>query len=269
MSGESNKPGGAGGRAGRAGRGLGEVLHYFIAEDEQAEARSRAGHGATVTAPSVAPWLFAAQPDRPLGAALALDLAHALAGPGVSPQILATFAPHPLLPPTARELWRVVTIGPGHSLGAILARAADDPGGTAALLALTTDALTELLPTLSPGTVSGVILPVDTSSRGLAQALALLRALPRPGHWLRIGVLFVGSGRGAPPEGLFRKLYGAARRQLGIGLEQLGSLERAAADFRSLLTGISIFDADPEAPSARALLRVCQRLETRSGDDRA
>ncbi len=269
MSGASNKPGGDGGRAGRASRGLADVLHYFIAEDEQAEARSRASHGASVAAPSVAPWLFAAEPDRPLSAALAADLAHALASPGASPQIFATFAPHPLLPRPTRELWRVVTIGPGHSLGAILARAAGDPGSSTELLALTTTALSELLPTLSPGTVSGVILPVDRSSRGLAQALALLRALPRPGHWLRIGVLFVGSGGGEPPEDLFRKLDGAARRQLGIGLEQLGFLERATADFRSLLTGVSIFDADPEAPSARALLRVCRRLETRSGEGRA
>ena len=248
----------------RKGRGLDEVLNHYIDEDEQAEARARAGaeqprqpDAARPTRPPSLPWCFAAQPGRPLSCALALDLARALSAPDPDAQLLATFPVHPLLASHARGAWHTLESDDG---GPPLAALARNLRPDVALLALTPAELASLLPQLTPGAVAGAILPVDSSSRGLAQALAVLRSLPRPGPWFRIAVLCLGTN-GSGDQAVFRKLDGAARRQLGIGLEPLGALPRDRADDRSLLTGVSVLDSEPGAPSALALLRVRERLQ--------
>ena len=249
-------------KAGRSGRGLDEVLHYFIGEDEQAEARARSARRALETrdpgpepelrARASPPWCFAAQPGRLLCAALALELARAMAAPGAEPRLLATFPAHPLLARGARS-WQVLR--EGETVPEALARL---PG--ASLVVLTVAELAVLLPTLSAGATAGVVVPVETSSRGLAQALAVLRALPRPAPELRVGALCVGSAADAA-DAVFRRLDAAARRQLGLELELLGGLQRTGADYRGLLRGVSVFESDPDAPSVVALGRVRRRLE--------
>ncbi len=82
-------------------RGLGDVLHHFISEDEQREARERARRTATgnrEAGPAAGParWVLAASPRRPLSCSLALDLAAALSrdpAPGGSETLI--LAPFP------------------------------------------------------------------------------------------------------------------------------------------------------------------------------
>jgi hypothetical protein len=242
-------------RAGRPSRGLDEVLHYFIDEDEQRDARAEVQ--AEPAGRVSAPWCLVVQPARPLATWLVLELAEALAKNGASAMPLCGFDPHPLVEDAARSRWRRIADGPADGLAKRLCSELD--ATTPVLVALAAEDLTALLPALAPGRIAGLILPVDASSRGLSQALGLLRALPRSVSGLRIAVLCLGSTEGEGPA-VFRKLDGAARRQLGIRLESLGELRRASPDFRALLRGGSVLRDDPEAPSARALLRVRERL---------
>ena len=81
-------------------RDLGDVLHYFISEDEQREARQRRIDGG---APPAC-WCLPATPERPLSCAVAVDLAVAAERNGLRAEILAPFSQSQVLFPA----WRVV-----------------------------------------------------------------------------------------------------------------------------------------------------------------
>jgi hypothetical protein len=253
----------------KTGRGLSEVLHYFIPEDEQAELRARSAEPPperkaepepelepkpeAVPSPALAPsrWCLVVHPERPLHAALAVDLAHALAGRGGASELVATVSPPRLVPHAEQVAWRVADDA-ADGLERCLSAT------TRALLVLTPEQLERLLPQLPAGLLDGVILPIDASSRGLAAALPLLRPLRGVSNSLRIGALFLGADD--PGRSLFARLNGAARRQLGVAIENLGALKRSAEDFRLLLEGRSTLDADPDSASSRALRDVARRL---------
>jgi len=252
-------------RSDRPGRGLGEVLHHFISEEEQAEARERSAQkraprrpARTAVEPSSPPqstraWCLVASPARPLQGALILDLALALADE-TGPVTIVTSRPSgPLRPNSQRVRWRELE-GTDESVRAAAAAGALRDG--ARLLVIAPEELGPILSGLPEGALAGVIVPVDTASRRQADALHVLRELRAgPG---RIGILFLSSGE--PTATLFQRLHGAAGRQLGVQLEHLGTIERDNADFRSLLAGSSILESDPAAPSALALGRIAQEL---------
>jgi hypothetical protein len=250
-------------QSGKTGRGLSEVLHYFISEEEQAEARARRGQPESGEAeappppPAPAPsrWCLIVHPERPLHAALAVDLARALAGRGGSSDLVATMPRPRLVPQAERVAWRLAD-DTAQDVDRCLSQT------SCALLVLTAEQLERLLPQLPAGLLDGVILPIDASTRGLAAALPLLRPLRGIATSLRLGALFLGAGDASGP--LFARLDGAARRQLGVEIENLGSLERGADDFRLLLEGRSALEADPDSSSSRALRQIARRL-TRSG----
>ena len=271
-SGKRSPPSGRRSRRERAGRGLDEVLHYFISEEEQAEARA----GRNASAPGVEPvpgappaagvesaarrpWCLAVEPARPLSVELAVEIGRALAGDLSRGEIVASFPPHPLLPTSERVGWRVIVREGDEELGGAVGRALDRvPENTHSLLVLTPSDVSQLLRSAAAERIRGLVLAVDTSNRGLGQALALLRSLPRRTSSLRVGVILISSGEATAP--MYTKLKGAAQRQLGMALEQLGVLEREAGDYYALLRGVPLLDAAPDARSARSLTEISARL---------
>jgi hypothetical protein len=108
--------------------------------------------------------------------------------------------------------------------------------------------------------LDGVLLPIEATARGPAQALGLLRQLGRPLPELRIGAVPVGASSRAVAREIFSKLERAAGRQLGLDVEDMGELRRDPASFRSLLFGVSVLDVDEEASSAQSLRALSNRL---------
>jgi MinD-like ATPase involved in chromosome partitioning or flagellar assembly len=104
-----------------------------------------------------------------------------------------------------------------------------------------------------------VIVPIDADPRALSRSLALLRQL-RGTSGLVTGAVVVGAESSADAEVAFRRLRGAAERQLGVSIVPLGELPRDAACSRSLLRGVPIVDLDAEAASARSLRALGARL---------
>ena len=233
----------------RADRGLGEVLHFFISEEEQAEARERAGRQRPA---APARWCLVAHPGRPLHAALAVELARGRAGREGRARGVTLVQRSPFVPRAAGVDWRVPDAPTPEALSEALEQQ------PRAVLVLTPERAAALLPLLRPELIDGVILPVDTSARGVALALSQLRQLGRACGSRPLFALFTGASE--PGEPLFRRLQGATRRQLGIEIEYLGTLERTPADFRSLLAGSAVADREPDAASVAALARICERL---------
>ena len=236
----------------RAERGLGEVLHFFISEEEQAQARDRAGRKRAAAPAPPARWCLIAHPDRPLHAALAVELARGLAGADAAARVVALAGRSPFVPRAERVDWYVPAAPTPEALAAALEQAPQ------VVLVLSPDSAAALLPPLRPDLIDGVILPVDKAARGVALALSQLRQLENVCASHPVAALFVGASE--PSEPLFRRLVGAARRQLGITIENLGTLERTPADFRSLLAGSAVADAEPDAASVETLARICRRL---------
>lgn len=276
-SGSSGKRSPPSGRRSRRERGLDEVLHYFISEDEQAEARAgreaeaqlpepREGPPTPVADPVSGCWCLAVEPSRPLAVELAVEISRALAGDQHQSQIVASFPPHPLLPSHERVGWRVLE-RPDESdeLGESIAGELDRvPPSTRSLLVLTPFDLARVMRSATSERIRGIALVVDTSSRGLGQALAVLRTLPRPSAALHVGVILVSSGEPTAP--IFARLKGAARRQLGIALEQLGALERGAGDYDALLRGVPLLDAAPDGSAARCVSEISTRFGSSAAD---
>ena len=105
-----------------------------------------------------------------------------------------------------------------------------------------------------------MLLPLDAAAWGLEPALGILRqlaSLPAP---VRIGVVAIGAVTDADAQQVIGRLQQAAREELGVPVEGLGQLRRDPASFRSLLRGVSIFDLDAQAASARSLEALCRRL---------
>jgi hypothetical protein len=251
----------------RARRGLGDVFHYFISDAEQADLRARSATApAPIPGPEPAPaaaprWLVPVDPARPLGGALVVDLAAALARAGLEVEILAAEPPGPLVPRAEGVEWCAVGESDHELWRALAAR----PPHRAVLIALPRERAARALAGLPADLLRGVIIPVDAAPRGLGRSLALLRQLRRaPTHELEIGALVVGAEASAEADVAFRRLRSAAERQLGVSLVSLGELPHDAATFRSLLRGVAVVDLDEQAVSARSLRALGARLSSPS-----
>lgn len=218
------------GRSARTGRGLGDVLHHFISEEEQAEARERGR--ASGPAPGGC-FGFVVHPRRPIQLCVASEFANVLSS-GTPARVPITFEPPTLLPRVDGVSWDRVPdqLAPDELASWLKERLAPQGGESVRLLVLRPEDLSAELQKLA-----GWVLPVDASAHGISWALALLRKLPSR----QTGALFLGPEAAA--QGLYRRLAGAARRQLGIELEYLGALEPRLE--RALLSG-RIARVEPE-----------------------
>jgi hypothetical protein len=241
-------------------RGLGDVLHYFIPEEEQRAARERTrGGGAGLRARR---WCLPTEPARPLAEALAVDLAAVLIEQGLPVAVAAPFAPCFVRPERRGVEWSVIDLDE-------LAQDDDsDAGRERALLVLVPPAeLSRRLRALPEGFLEGVVLPVHASVHGSEEALAALRALPSSASRLRVALLCVGGDERGSDE-LLRSLERAARRQLGRTLERLGTLTRDRDSFRSLLRDTSVLELEPRPDSAESL-RAVGRVLARGAEGEA
>ena len=102
--------------------------------------------------------------------------------------------------------------------------------------------------------------PVCYSATSRKPRVRAICAISRPLPELRIGAIVVGAERPQLAAEIFEKLEQAARRQLGLQIENLGEVRRDPATFRSLLYGVSVLDLDEKSGSARSLLELCERL---------
>ena len=234
-----------------ARRNLGDVLHYFISEEEQEEARNAARSRSRP--PERAPrYCLPADPERPLACTLALELAGGLAAELGSARVLATFPPSPLLPRVPGVRWEVASDLPDVLAGA----ASDEP-----LIAVERpDRLGALLGELPPDALDGIVISVEAAPWGLARTLGFLRALAPALGGLRVLGLVVGAQTPAEAAELGARLGSAARRQHGIEVESLGELTRDAESYRVLLRGESLHALGESSETAQSLRALCQRL---------
>jgi len=150
--------------------------------------------------------------------------------------------------------WRVAAPAAPEGLAALL----DADPEAHAIAALRPDEVTEALAVLGTGRFDGLMLVADPRPGGLRDALGQLRRMHAP-EGLRIGTVLLGaSAREA--DAAFRKLEGAARRQLGRSLEALGALQADETSRRALLHGRPTLDLDADAASAKQILALCERL---------
>ena len=237
-------------------RGLGDVLHHFISEEEQHAARESAARAAeTPQRSGPRCWILAAQPDRPLSCSLALDLAAAQSQSGTDTQVLAP--PAASTPPAAAASW---TSFHCDEAGGAAKALAGLPEGSNALILASPDELTRLLADLDPELLDGLLFTIDAAPWGLTQALRWLRGSANAFGSARIGAVVVGAESREVAADLFRKLSSAAKRQLGLELENIGEIERDATSYRALLTGVPVLDLDPSAGSSRSLTNVSHLL---------
>ncbi len=235
----------------RARRGLGDVLQYFISDEEQAEARARARRPR-----GAARWAIAADVARPLSCALVADLATALARCGAPVEVIATARPSWLSPESAGVRWRLTEPG-ADALGRALAEL---PAGSPALIALPLDALLDAARALPDGSLRGIALAAGTSAGAVLRALATLRKLAPLRERIEIGVIVAGAASSEEAEAVYQQLRGAAQRQLGLRLLRLGALPRDAAAARALLRGVPILELDAGTAAARGLAAAGERL---------
>ena len=240
-------------------RGLGDVLHYFIPEEEQREARARVRATRPRPHASAPAWCLPASPESLLSCAIAIDLAVAAARGGSRVEILAPFPRHRLLPRAPEVAWRQIELADAGA--EVLERSLQErPPGARSFVLLPPTQLGSLLPQLPTGAVDGVLVPLEATPQAPAQALSLLRQLSPLVSELRIGAVLVGARSAAEAHQTLEKLARAARRQLGLELEELGELRRGPATFRSLLHGLSVLDVDEEGSTARSVRDLCERL---------
>jgi len=241
-----------------ARRNLGDVLHYFISEEEQREARSaaKARGNPLQTAPARAPrYCLPADPERPLACGLALELAGGLANETRGARVLAPFPASPLLPHVPGVHWQVAS-----DLAEALAAIGDDE----AVIAVERPArLGALLGRLPGDALDGVVLPIEAAAWGLSRTLGFLRELAPALAGRRVLALVVGAQTPAAAADLIARLAAAARRQYGVEIELLGELARDAESYRSLLRGESLHALAAESATAQSLRALCQRLSQR------
>ncbi len=240
-------------------RGLGDVLHHFISEEEQQAARESAARAEQTPARSGARcWILAAHPDRPLSCSLALDLAATQSRSGTDTRVLA---PHDASAPAGVAAgW---TRFPCRRAGGVAKALESLPEGSNALILACPDKLAPLLADLDPELLDGLLFTIDASPWGLTRALRWLRGCANAFGTARIGAVVVGAESREAAADLFRKLSSAAKRQLGVELENFGEIERDATSYRALLAGVPVLDLDPSAGSSRSLTNV-SRLLSRS-----
>lgn len=242
-------------------RGLEDVLHYFIPENEQEEARQRASEQARSKTAEPGCWCLVSSPERPLAGALAAELAATWLSRGASARILAPFSPPPFLPRVEGLHWQLLD---GDAAKADLARAvalARDQVASHTLILWPPESLGQAIQAVPTGLLRALIVPVDAAQWGLEPALGLLRQLGRLPAGLRVGAILAGAAPSEPGRALFRTLASAARRQLGLRLELLGEISRDATSFRSLLSGVAAVELDASAASSRSMRDLCLRLE--------
>jgi hypothetical protein len=231
-------------------RNLGDVLHYFISEEEQREARLAANP------PTRAPrYCLPADPERPLSCSLALELAGGMVGSGGSARVLSTFAPSRLVPRVAGVRWDVVI-----DLADALAAA---PGSEAVIAVERPANLGALLGQLPADALDGVVLPVEAAQWGLGKTLGYLRGLAPALTGRRVLGLVVGAASPDAARELIARLASAMQRQHGVEIEFLGELARDAESYRSLLRGDSLHGLGDESTTAQSLRALCQRLSQR------
>jgi len=241
-----------------ARRNLGDVLHYFISEEEQREARSsaqvreRPPQAAATRAPR---YCLPADPERPLCCALALELASGMTGASDQASVLSSFAPSPLLPLVPDVRWRAVD----DLAGSLSEVARDEP----AIAVERPARLAALLGRIPVAELDGVVLPVDTAPWGLGKTLGFLRELAPALAGHRVLGLVVGAPNHEMAAQLIARLAAAARRQHGVEIELLGALARDAESYRSLLRGESLHALGAESTTAQSLRVLCQRLSQR------
>jgi hypothetical protein len=240
-----------------ARRNLGDVLHYFISEEEQREARSAAqSRERPATAVARAPrYCLPADPERPLACSLALELASGMTSGSATACVLSTFAPSPLLPRVAGVRWRE-----SDDLAGALAAV---PRAEPVIAVERPSRLGALLGGIPVADLDGVVLPVDAAAWGLGKTLGLLRELAPALAGRRVLGLVVGAANSEAAASLIARLAAAARRQHGVEIELLGGLARDAESYRSLLRGESLHALGAESATAQSLRALCQRLSQR------
>ncbi|MEX2209015.1 MAG: hypothetical protein WEF50_22590 [Myxococcota bacterium] len=241
-----------------ARRNLGDVLHYFISEEEQREARNAAQvrERAEQPAPTRAPrYCLPADRERPLACALALELASGMAGGSGGACVLSSFAPSPLLPRVPGVRW----VANDDLAGALAGVSSAEP----AIAVERPGRLGALLGRIPAGELDGVVLPVDAAPWGLGKTLGFLRELAPALAGRRVLGLVVGAPSVEAAASLIARLGAAARRQHGVEIELLGELARDAESYRSLLRGESLHALDAKSATAQSLRALCQRLSQR------
>lgn len=236
-------------------RGLGDVLHFFIPEDEQRGARERAA----ARAGSAPRWCLAADPQRPALCALAVDLAAALAPASAGTALLAPFRRAAVLPRASDVHWESCGDIGGEPL-TLLHRLEAQPASRAVLLLVPPTGLRELLAHPAARALDGLLVPVDARARGPARALAWLGEAGGGLERMRIGALLIGARDAGEADALGEQLARSARRELGLEVHALGHLERDEASYRSLLHGRSVVDLDSAARSSASLRALAERL---------
>jgi hypothetical protein len=239
-------------------RGLGEVLHFFIPEDEQRGARERAGLRVAEPAPR-ARWCLLAAPERPVLCALAIDLAAALASAARGTTLLAPFARPAVLPRASDVRWETCE-DIGGELSTLLRRLESRADERGVLLLLQPPRLRALLEHPAARALDGLLVPVDASMRGVARALGWLGSAGSGVERMRIGALLIGASDAAEADSLGEQLARAARRQLGLEVAVLGHLERDPASYRSLLLGRSVVELDSSSRASSSLRALAERL---------
>jgi len=243
-------------------KNLGDVLHYFIPEDEQSAARERAAasesepasHPAEGPAPRVC---VATGPERLLWCALALELAGTLAVERGSARVEASFVPSPLLPIVPGVRVSSGERGPAELAAAIAAGELEEP-----VVALERpERLAQLLASPARTFLDEILVPVDASAGGVARALRVLREIAPALSGARVLAWLVGARSAAEAGELGERLAAAARRQHGLEVEVAPALPSDPQLFRALLRGESVHVSDDgTSAGARELRALSRRL---------
>lgn len=233
-------------------RNLSDVLHFYISEDEQSEAREEAARSRSAPAPSA--WAMPVERDRLLAAALALEIASALAGGGRA-EVLAPFSENTLAPRIANVRWRPVAGERGA-----LARALGRATGGVLVVAPAPELAAWLREARSPRCL---LLPLSAAPSAETRSLEVLHALAQDVDGFRVASVVIGARSRDESAALASRFAAAARRRHGVEVESLGELFVSAANYRAILHGESVrsgASGGAEAHSLTALGRALGRV---------
>lgn len=247
-----------------ARKNLGDVLHYFIPEDEQSAAREREADAAPereLTLHGPAPRICVpAGPERLLWCALALELAGALASEAGSARVEAAFPASTLWPVVPGVRVTAQARGPEQLAAALATVPSEEP----VLLLERPEDLAAFLVRPERVLLDGVLLPVDASTSGVARALRLLREVAPSLGRMPVLAWVVGARTALEASDLAARLAAAARRQHELEVEVAPAPPSDPALFRALLRGESVHASDDgTSPGARELRALSRRLALR------
>jgi hypothetical protein len=226
-------------------RGLADVFHYFIPEEEQRSARDRGPSSAWGNR-----WALVIDPDRPLDRSLALDLAWALRAQTGELEVVAPFAPPSSWGAETARAWRVLPHATAEAI---------QPSDAPLLVVVAPEGACALVRE-SAGSLNAALLPVEAAPWGVPEALARIRRLALREGSIRIGALLVRDERSKEDVTPLRQLERAAERQLGVQVELLGTVVRDRSSYRALLVETPVLKIDPGAPSSESLRALAQRM---------